>query len=78
MNSTPSQFLLQFGIHLRCLRTQAGLSQESLAETADLDRTYISLLERGLRNPTLECLDRLAKSLEVPINELCRFQNSYE
>ena len=54
-----------FGEVLRDYRTKAGISQESLALKSDLDRTYISLLERGLRQPTLETLFRLAEVLEI-------------
>ena len=54
-----------FGRVLRELRTKAGLSQGQLALNAGLDRTYISLLERGLRQPTLSTLFRLAEILEV-------------
>jgi transcriptional regulator with XRE-family HTH domain len=52
-----------FGEVLRDSRTKAGISQENLAFKADLDRTYISLLERGLRQPTLETVFRLADVL---------------
>lgn len=54
-----------FGEVLRDYRTKAGLSQENLAFKSDLDRTYISLLERGLRQPTLETLFRIAGVLEI-------------
>jgi transcriptional regulator with XRE-family HTH domain len=54
-----------FGEVLRDYRTKARISQENLALKSDLDRTYISLLERGLRQPTLETLFRLASVLEV-------------
>jgi transcriptional regulator with XRE-family HTH domain len=54
-----------FGHVLRDYRQKAGLSQEELAGRADVDRTYVSLLERGLRQPTLESLFRLAKALAV-------------
>jgi transcriptional regulator with XRE-family HTH domain len=54
-----------FGEVLRECRTKVGISQEQLALKADLDRTYISLLERGLRQPSLDTLFRLAKVLEV-------------
>ena len=54
-----------FGTVLRESRTKAGITQEELALRADLDRTYISLLERGLRQPTLETLFGLAKVLDV-------------
>ena len=54
-----------FGDVLRACRNRAALSQEHLAETADLDRTYPSLLERGLREPTLGVVIRLARALGI-------------
>ena len=54
-----------FGEILRECRRKAGISQEELAGLADVDRTYVSLLERGLRQPTLDSLFRLAKGLNV-------------
>lgn len=55
-----------FGEVLRISRRRAKLSQMELALRADVDRTYVSLLERGLRQPTLETLFRLAAVLNVP------------
>jgi transcriptional regulator with XRE-family HTH domain len=63
--------LITFGENLRFHRNQKGIAQEKLAELADLDRTYISLLERGKRNPTLTCIAKLAKVLEVGFDDLC-------
>ena len=57
---TRHQVAETFGIVLRTARDAAGLSQEQLAEAADVDRTYPSLLERGLRQPTLYVILRLA------------------
>lgn len=54
-----------FGKVLREYRTKAGLSQEALADRANLDRTYVSLLERGLRLPTLGTVFRLSGALGV-------------
>lgn len=54
-----------FGEVLRLLRSQRGLTQQSLAERCDLDETYISLLERGRRQPTLSTIVALAKALEI-------------
>ena len=50
---------------LRELRVKNNLSQEKLAELCDLDRTYISLLERGLRQPTLSTLFKLSSALDT-------------
>lgn len=54
-----------FGKVLREYRERAGLSQENLANAADLDRTFIGMLERGQRQPTLESLFRIADALKV-------------
>jgi transcriptional regulator with XRE-family HTH domain len=56
---------IAFGKVLREARKQKGLSQEDLAGDAEFDRTYPSLLERGLRTPTLTVLFQLARVLEV-------------
>lgn len=50
---------------LRRLRAERGWSQEEMAHQAGLHRTYVSGLERGVRNPTLTVLARLAKALGV-------------
>ena len=54
-----------FGLVLKDLRNQNGVSQNDLADLAELDRTYISLLERGLRQPTIETLFKLAQALKI-------------
>lgn len=60
---TPSWPNTVFGEQLRELRKNAGLTQEELAFQAGLDRTYISLLERGIKSPTLNTFFRLCKTL---------------
>jgi transcriptional regulator with XRE-family HTH domain len=57
--------LKAFGLRLRELRKEHGLSQEKLAELADLHRNYPSLLERGHANPTLLVIAALARALKV-------------
>lgn len=52
-----------FGAVLKDVRTKKGVSQQALALDCDLDRTYISLLERGLRTPTLHTIFVLADQL---------------
>ena len=54
-----------FGKRVQTVRRSAELSQEALAERSGFDRTYISLLERGLRNPSLSTICRLANGLGV-------------
>jgi XRE family transcriptional regulator, regulator of sulfur utilization len=57
---------------LRERRLAAGLTQEALAHEADLERTYISFLERGLRQPSLRVLIAIAEALNVAPSELVR------
>ena len=47
--------------------------QEKLGETTGLDRTYISGIERGVRNPSLKNIEKLAKALDVKVSELTDF-----
>lgn len=60
----------RFGKKLRAIRKKRGLSQEELADEAELHRTYISSVERGGRNISLLNIERLAKALDVAISEL--------
>jgi transcriptional regulator with XRE-family HTH domain len=60
----------KFGKRVRELRIEAGLTQEELGFRAGLDRTYISGIERGKRNPSLRNIDKLAKALRVETYEL--------
>jgi transcriptional regulator with XRE-family HTH domain len=62
----------KFGEMLRKLRVERGFSQAALADECGLDRTYISLLERGLRQPTLTTLFKLTKVLKVSASGLVR------
>ena len=56
---------LAFGKVLRTVRREAGLTQEQLALAADIDRTFVSLIERGERQPTVRVLFKLAAALNV-------------
>jgi transcriptional regulator with XRE-family HTH domain len=60
----------QFGDVVRRRRQAAGLSQEALADAAGLHRTYISLLERGMRMPSIEVVRKLAGALETTMASL--------
>jgi transcriptional regulator with XRE-family HTH domain len=68
-----AKILSLFGKHIREIRTAKGYSQEQLAGFADLDRTYISGIERGQRNVSLMNLVKLAKALDVPAHQLLDF-----
>jgi len=61
----PRRVAKAFGAILRAARLAAGISQEVLAERADCDRTYPSLLERGLRQPTMGKVIDIAGALHL-------------
>lgn len=61
-----------FGQQLRKIREERKLSQEELALRSKLDRTYISLLERGKRRPTLNTIFALAAQLDIAPSEMVR------
>jgi transcriptional regulator with XRE-family HTH domain len=61
-----------FGEVLKEVRTARGMSQDAIAFASDLDHTYISLLERGLRQPSLSTLFSLAAALDTTAEELVR------
>jgi transcriptional regulator with XRE-family HTH domain len=64
--------LAALGLNVRRQREAKQLTQEKLAELAGLDPTYISGIERGLRNPGIKNVARLAKALGLTTSELCR------
>ena len=59
-----------FGAQVRNFRKSRGLSQTALAIACKLDPNYLGGIERGERNPTLENIARIARSLEVPVSLL--------
>ncbi|MGV0827803.1 helix-turn-helix domain-containing protein [Empedobacter brevis] len=62
--------LLEFGNKVREIRKAKNLSQEELADKADLHRTYIGMIERAEKNITLINIQKIANALEVSIKEL--------
>lgn len=66
----PERLVARFGRVIKKRREEAELSKKRLAELAGLDPTYIGLLERGRRNPSLVTMARLAGALRVHLDEL--------
>lgn len=62
--------LIEFGLRVREERLKRGLSQEKLAEIANLHRTYIGMIERGEKNITLVNIEKIANALELPLRRL--------
>jgi transcriptional regulator with XRE-family HTH domain len=63
-----------FSQRLRQIRQKKGLSQEELADSAGLHRTYVGSVERNERNISIDNMERLAKALEVDITDLLKEQ----
>lgn len=64
-----SVLLFSIGRNIQRLRTAKGWSQEELAFQAGLHRTYISGVERGVRNPTVTVLEKIAQALNITLAE---------
>jgi len=64
--------LASFGQSLAKHRRTKELSQEALAEKADLDRTYLSDIERGVRNPGIRNVVLIARALGIPASDLLK------
>ncbi len=67
---TRDKTIKKLGLKIRQMREASGLSQESLAEKSDLDITYVSGIERGLRNPSVLTLLALAEGLNTTASKL--------
>lgn len=67
-----------FGQAIRKFRTNRGISQEKFANMCNLHRTYISDIERGLRNVSLENIDKMATALSINISDIFKEVESHE
>lgn len=72
MVKVHSKLSQDFGRHIRSIREKKGISQEKLGFDTGLDRTYVSGIERGVRNPSLNNIAKIAKGLGVPLIDLFR------
>ena len=70
---THKQILAKFGQKMQKVRQSAGITQEELAARLGMHRTYIGLIERGERNPTIRTLYKIAKALKVAASDLLPF-----
>ena len=67
------QVLCKFGLHIKALRKNKNLSQEQLASLSELDRTYISGIERGKRNVSLLNIIKISEALNLKASALLDF-----
>lgn len=73
MNTSINKELITLGQRIKELRTESEITQEKLAEKCNFDRTYISLLERGKRNPSYLNLIKLCHGLDISLSNLLEF-----
>jgi len=62
-----------FGVRLRDIRAERGMTQERFAETLDISVDFLSLVERGISAPSFETLERIAKRLRMTVADLFTF-----
>jgi transcriptional regulator with XRE-family HTH domain len=67
-----STISIKFGKKVKAIRLEKDMSQADLAKLLDVHVTYISGIERGIRNMSLKNIEKLAKALKVPIEELIK------
>lgn len=65
---------LRFGQKVRQRRLFLGISQEELAERVGVHRTYVGMIERGEKNITLRNIMKFARALDMPIQDLMKFE----
>ena len=70
MPRATDPLLRTIGLTIRALRRERGMSQETLAALAHIDRSYMSSVERGLRNVSVLNVARIAAALDVPVRDL--------
>ena len=67
----------QLGMRIRYLREQKKMTIEDLSFEADINKNYLSDLERGNRNPTVKILEKIAMALEITLEELFKGIRTY-
>ncbi len=76
MRNGHRQIRIRFGLAIRNLRLKQELTQEELAHRALLHRTYLTDIERGTRNPSIEVIEKLANGLGINLADLFRLAES--
>ena len=72
-NQRNNKFIKAFGDNLRKIRIRKGMSQETLAMSADMERSQVARIERGEINTTISTVLAIANALEVEVTDLFRF-----
>ncbi|ELU0549193.1 TPA: helix-turn-helix transcriptional regulator [Vibrio parahaemolyticus] len=70
ISSRMSSSMTKIGLRIKELRCSKNITQDQLAKTCDLDRTYISSVENGKRNISIKAIEAIASALDVSLSEL--------
>ena len=70
MTDETNKIHIKIGLKIKLERAKRKLSQEKLAELADLSKTHVGDIERGTTIPTVETLNRIANALDITLDEL--------
>jgi transcriptional regulator with XRE-family HTH domain len=73
-NLKNKELCLAFGMHLKALRKEKGLTLRGLALEADMEHSQLSKIERGINNPTISTVLALSKALEISIQQMFDFK----
>lgn len=65
---------IAFGRRVACLRKQLGMTQEEFAFTCGINRTYIGEIERGEKNISLDCINKIAVGLNIKLKDLFDYE----
>jgi transcriptional regulator with XRE-family HTH domain len=65
-----------FGLRLREIRKQRGMTQERLAESLDISVDFLSFMERGIHAPSFETIEKISKRLRISVADLFTFPRS--
>lgn len=68
------KFRVEFGLNLRRIRDEKGLSQQKLSNLADVSKTFLGEIERGQSLPSIETVRAISEALEIEISELFNFE----
>ncbi|MCU7837190.1 MAG: helix-turn-helix domain-containing protein [gamma proteobacterium symbiont of Taylorina sp.] len=69
------QLIIKFGKRLKYLRKEAGLTQEKLADKINISLDSVSNIERGIQNPKLDTLEKIAKAFNIKLKDLFDFND---
>jgi len=67
-----TQISKRLGDNIRRIRQEKGMSQGDISRALDMDRGYISRVEKGIKNPTIDTLSKIANALKVNIDEFLK------